>query len=64
MELPLLFIGLLIYTAAIVKCTNVERDFAWRRWLHDKKSVLAPDGKNILNDKPAHERRRFESIED
>jgi hypothetical protein len=64
MELILLAIGLPLYTAAIIKCTNIERDSAWRRWLHDPEDVYAPDGKTFDGEPRPSKRRRFESIED
>lgn len=64
MELILLAIGLVLYTATIIKCCNLERDFAWRRWLQSKKEIYAPDGKTFSGGTRPKKPRRFESIED
>ena len=48
MTLALLGIGLLAYTAAIVACCNIERDYKWRRWMEESRPRFGPDGRDAF----------------
>lgn len=46
MTLALLGIGLLAYTAAVVKCASIERDYQWRKWIENFRPKYGPDGRD------------------
>ena len=46
MTLFYLALGLLIYTAAIVKCAEIERDCKWRQWIENFRPKFGPDSRD------------------
>lgn len=67
-DLAILAIGLLAYTASVVACCNVERDHQWRTWIDNHRPKFGPDGRDLngthRRDYAADNKRRTKANED